>query len=210
MKKQIKSRERVSEHGEVFTSEREVDKMLQLVQDQVIRPDATFLEPACGDGNFLIEIIKRKLEYINPYKKSQLEYEKWCFICTSSIYGVDILLDNVIDCRNRLYNYIVGNYENIFKKKSKKEFEDTIMFILTKNILHGDALTLLKSNGEPIRFSEWKFLLGNKVKRRDYYLSELLNPSIKKMNDENKMGVLSEPIQEFPAVHYMKVSEENV
>ena len=210
MKKQIKSRERVTEHGEVFTSEREVDSMLKLVQNQVIRPDATFLEPACGDGNFLIEIIKRKLEYINSYKKSQLEYEKWCFICASSIYGVDILLDNVIECRNRLFNYIVDVYESIFKKRSKKEFEDIIMFILTKNILHGDALTLLKSDGEPIRFSEWKFLMGNKVKRRDYYLSELLEPSTKKINDENNIGVLSEPIQEYPAVHYMKVSEENV
>ena len=210
MKKQIKSRKRVSEHGEVFTSEREVEKMLQLVQNQVLRPDATFLEPACGDGNFLIEILKKKLESINLYKKSQLEYEKWCFICASSIYGVDILLDNVIDCRKRLYNYIIDTYEGIFKKKSKKDFEDIIMFVLTKNILHGDALTLLKSDGEPIRFSEWKFLMGNKVKRRDYYLSELLDPSIKKLNDENKLGVLSEPIQEFPAVHYMKVSEEDV
>lgn len=210
MSRQIKSKERVSEHGEVFTSEREVDKMLVLVQNQVIRPEATFLEPACGDGNFLIEIIKRKLDYIYTYKKSQLEYEKWCFICASSVYGIDILLDNVIDCRNRLYEYIIKTYEGIYKKKSKKNFENVIMFILTKNILHGDALTLLKSDGEPIRFSEWKFLMGNKVKRRDYYLSELLNPSIKKINDENQIGILSEPIEEFAAVHYMKVSEENV
>ncbi len=210
MKKQIKSRERVAEHGEVFTSEREVNKMLDLVNNQVVRPEATFLEPACGDGNFLIEILNRKLEYINSYKKSQLEYEKWCFICASSLYGVDILLDNVIECRNRLSNRIISVYESIYKKKSKKEFEEIIKFILSKNILHGDALTLLKSDGEPIRFSEWKFLMGNKVKRRDYFLSELLNPSIKRINDENRVGILSEPIQEFPAVHYMKVSEENV
>lgn len=210
MKKQIKSRERVSEHGEVFTSEREVNSMLELVKDQTLRPDSTFLEPACGDGNFLIEILKRKLDVINIYKKSQLEYEKWCFICVSSLYGVDILLDNVVECRSRLYNYVIKVYEDLFKKKSKKEFEDVIKFIFEKNILHGDALTLLKSDGEPIRFSEWKFMIGSKVKRRDYYLSELLNPSIHHVNDENELAKLSEPIQEFPAVHYMKVSEENV
>lgn len=163
MKKQIKSRERVAEHGEVFTSEREVNKMLDLVNNQVVRPEATFLEPACGDGNFLIEILNRKLEYINSYKKSQLEYEKWCFICASSLYGVDILLDNVIECRNRLSNRIISVYESIYKKKSKKEFEEIIKFILSKNILHGDALTLLKSDGEPIRFSEWKFLKVDEI-----------------------------------------------
>ena len=97
MSRQIKSRKRVSEHGEVFTSEREVNKMLDLVHDQTLRPDSTFLEPACGDGNFLIEILKRKLEVINIYKKSQIDYEKWCFVCVSSLYGVDILIDNVID-----------------------------------------------------------------------------------------------------------------
>lgn len=210
MSRQIKSRKRVSEHGEVFTSEREVNNMLDLVHDQTLRPDSTFLEPACGDGNFLIEILKRKLDAINIYKKSQIDYEKWCFVCVSSLYGVDILIDNVIDCRKRLYDYTINIYEDIFKKKSKKEFENVLEYIFEKNILHGDALTLLKSDGTPIKFSEWKFMLGSKVKRRDYYLSELLEPSIQTINDANKIAKLSEPIKEFPAVHYMKVGELDV
>ena len=205
MKSQIKSKERMAEHGEVFTSEKEVNNMLDLVKMQSARPEASFLEPACGDGNFLIEILKRKLNAIDIYKRSQIEYEKWCFICISSLYGVDILLDNVIDCRQRLFDYTMNVYRGIFKKKSKEEFEKVIKFILDKNILHGDALTLLKSDGNPIRFSEWKLISGSKVKRRDYSLSELLDPSIKKLNDENQIGFISTAIEEYPAVNFMKV-----
>ncbi|MCI8567895.1 MAG: SAM-dependent DNA methyltransferase [Bacilli bacterium] len=207
MKQQIKSRDRVVKHGEVFTSDREVNNMLLLVKDEVERPESTFLEPACGDGNFLIEILKRKLDVISVYKRSQLEYEKWCFICASSLYGVEIMLDNVCDCRKRLSDYTIKVYRNIYKKKANKDFEEVIKFIFEKNILHGDALTLLKSDGEPIRFSEWKLITGSKVKRRDYYLSELLDPSIKKINDEDKLGILSEPVAVYPAVSFMKVIE---
>lgn len=207
LKQQIKSRDRVVNHGEVFTSDREVNSMLLLVKDEVERPESTFLEPACGDGNFLIEILKRKLNVISVYKRSQLEYEKWCFICVSSLYGVEILLDNVCECRKRLSDYAISVYRSIYKKKANKDFEDVIRFIFDKNILHGDALTLLTADGSPIRFSEWKLVTGSKVKRRDYYLSELLDPSIKKINDEDKLGVLSEPVKEYPAVSFMKVIE---
>lgn len=205
MKSQIKSKDRVSNHGEVFTSEREVNNMLDLVADESYRPESTFLEPACGDGNFLIEILKRKLSIIRKYKRSQTEYEKWCFITVSSLYGVDILLDNVTECQNRLSDYVMEEYNKLFKNKCNPEFEKVVRYVFGKNILHGDALTLLKSDGTPIRFSEWKMAMGNKVKRRDYYLSELLNPSIKEVNDENEIGILTEPIEEYPAVNYMKV-----
>lgn len=207
MGKQIKSRDRVVNHGEVFTSDREVGSMLNLVKDQVERPEATFLEPACGDGNFLIEILKRKLDSISIYKRSQLEYEKWCFICVSSLYGVELMYDNVCECRKRLSDYTIKVYKNIYKRKANKDFENVIRFIFDKNILHGDALTLLKSDGTPIRFSEWKLVIGSKVKRRDYHLSELLDPSIKKVNDEDNVGILSVPIEEYPAVNFMKVVE---
>ena len=207
MKRQIKSRDRVSNHGEVFTSEREVKNMLNLVEDESYSPESTFLEPACGDGNFLIEILRRKLSVIQKYNKSQTEYEKWCFICVSSLYGVDILLDNVLECRQRLYNFTINEYEEIYKNKSKKEFKDVIKYIFEKNILHGDALTLLRADGTPIRFSEWKFMLGSKVKRRDYYLSELLEPSTLTINDANEITKIKEPIYEYPAVHFMKVGD---
>ena len=104
MSSQIKSKERVAERGEVFTSEREVNAMLDLVKDECIRPDSRFLEPACGDGNFLSAILKRKLAEISrKYKKSPRDYEKQAIIVISSLYGIDIMQDNVEVCRERLF-----------------------------------------------------------------------------------------------------------
>ena len=110
MAQQVKSKERVANHGEVFTAEREVNAMLDLVKQETERVDSRFLEPACGDGNFLVEILRRKLEAakkraIPPKKKKPLpaEYEKQAVIAIASIYGVDLLLDNVIACRKRLF-----------------------------------------------------------------------------------------------------------
>ena len=110
MAKQVKSRQRVADHGEVFTAEREVNAMLNMVKPETERVDSRFLEPACGDGNFLSEILRRKLEAakkraIPPRRKKPLplEFEKQSVIAVASIYGVDLLIDNVITCRNRLY-----------------------------------------------------------------------------------------------------------
>ena len=93
---QIKSKERVAERGEVFTAEREVNAMLDLVANECLRPDSRFLEPACGDGNFLSAILKRKLaELRRKYKKSPRDYEKQAVVAIGSLYGVDIMNDNV-------------------------------------------------------------------------------------------------------------------
>ena len=101
---QIKSKERVSQRGEVFTAEREVNAMLDLVENECLRPDSRFLEPACGDGNFLSAILKRKLtELRRKYKKSPRDYEKLSIVAIGSLYGVDIMNDNVLACRERLY-----------------------------------------------------------------------------------------------------------
>ena len=102
--KQVKSRERVREHGEVFTAEREVKAMLDLVKDECENIDATFLEPACGDGNFLDEILRRKLGVCRKkYAQSAADYEKFSFLACTTLYGVDILADNVQRCRERLF-----------------------------------------------------------------------------------------------------------
>ena len=143
MNQQIKSKERVTEHGEVYTSEREVNNMLDLFKQETERIDSRFLEPACGTGNFLVEILNRKLIIVgNRYKKSQLEYERHAVITICSIYGVDILEDNVVECRNRLFDILDKRYTSYYKAKCKEEFKTTIKFILERNILRGDALTL--------------------------------------------------------------------
>ena len=118
-KKQIKSKKRVADHGEVFTNEREVKAMCDLVKTETERIDSRFLEPACGDGNFLAEILMRKLEIVKKkYKKSTFDYEKMSLLAVSSVYGVDILIDNVNECRERLYKIWEKEYKKVCKTES--------------------------------------------------------------------------------------------
>ena len=109
MTKQIKSKQRVADHWEVFTREQEVNAMLDLVKDETLRIESRFLEPACGDGNFLIQILKRKLEIVEKnYRTSQREYEFYAVLAICSIYGIEFLKDNVEACRKRLLSYFIG------------------------------------------------------------------------------------------------------
>lgn len=182
MEKQIKSRQRVADHGEVYTAEREVKAMCDLVSDECSRIDSRFLEPACGDGNFLAEILSRKLAAVKKkYKKSVIDYEKNALLAVSSIYGVDILADNVAACRERLFKIWQKEYKAVVKTAYSEDTEKSIRFILSKNIVCGNALTLMcvDENGidtdTPIIFSEWAFIMGANMQRQDFTFSELLN-----------------------------------
>lgn len=182
MEKQIKSRQRVADHGEVYTAEREVKAMCDLVSDECSRIDSRFLEPACGDGNFLAEILSRKLAAVKKkYKKSVIDYEKNALLAVSSIYGVDILSDNVAACRERLFKIWRKEYKAVVKTAYSEDTEKSIRFILSKNIVCGNALTLMcvDENGidtdSPIIFSEWAFIMGANMQRQDFTFSELLN-----------------------------------
>lgn len=185
--KQVKSKKRVAEHGEVFTAEREVNAMLDLVKQETERVDSRFLEPACGDGNFVAEILHRKLEAakkrsIPPRKKKPLpiEFEKQSVIAVACIYGVDLLIDNVLACRKRLFEIWNTEYEKICKNEVSEECREAVRFILSRNIICGNALSLkaVDSNGndtdEPIIFSEWSFVMENKMQRKDYRFDKLL------------------------------------
>src|ERR1700726_2645254 len=111
MNKQVVSRQRVLDHGEVLTGNREVNAILDLVKHETERIDSRFLEPACGDGNFLTAILERKLAVVDKrYGKSQLDFERYAVLAVSSIYGIDILPDNVRDCRRRLFEVFDANY----------------------------------------------------------------------------------------------------
>ena len=185
---QTKSKERVREHGEVFTAEREVKAMCDLVKDETERIDSRFLEPACGDGNFLAEILTRKLEVVKrKYKKSTLDYEKNAVLAISSVYGVDIMQDNVLACRDRLFKIWDKEYKTVCKKDCNDQTREAVKFILSKNIVCGNALTLkcVDENGnetdEPIVFSEWAFITGFQMQRQDYTFAHLLE-----MNNEEK------------------------
>ena len=181
LSKQIKSKNRVQEYGEVFTNEREVKAMCDLVKEETERIDSRFLEPACGDGNFLVEILNRKLDVVKKkYKKSSLDYEKNAVLAISSIYGVDILIDNVLACRERLFKMWDKAYKNVCKNDCNDQTRDAVKFILEKNIVCGNALTLCcvdgngKDTDKPIVFSEWAFITGSMLQRSDYTFAELL------------------------------------
>lgn len=200
-KKQIKSRKRVTEHGEVFTNEREVKAMCDLVNDETERIDSRFLEPACGDGNFLAEILERKLNIVKKkYKKSCLDYEKNSLLAVSSLYGVDILMDNVKACRERLYKIWDKQYKSVCKKECNDNVRESIKFILNCNILCGNALTLMmvddKGNDTniPIIFSEWAFVTGSQLARSEYEFAHLLkeNEVNEKKNKEKQMSLIND------------------
>ena len=174
MSAQVKSKQRVQEHGEGFTSEREVNAMLDMVQQETERIESRFLEPACGDGNFLAEVLRRKLSVVgNLYRKSPTEYMRYAFVAVASIYGVDILEDNARECRERLCGIVEKESKAATKGTVDPFFLEAVRYVLEKNVLCGDALTLKDANGDPITFAEWSVVTGDKVKRRDYLLSEL-------------------------------------
>lgn len=202
MNAQIKSRKRVSDHGEVFTSEKEVKAMLDLVKQETLRVDSRFLEPACGEGNFLIEVLKRKLDVAKrqatpPRKKNPIpsEFERQSVIAISSLYGVDLLSDNVECCKKRLYDYWLSEYENICGKVTNELCKKTIKYILDKNILCGNALTLKKVDSfcndleMPIIFSEWSFLSEQILQRKDYRFDKLVEGEYEAVNIEKRKKI---------------------
>lgn len=177
--KQIKSKKRVKEHGEVFTNPREVNAMLDLVKQETQRIESTFLEPACGDGNFLAEIITRKMKAISSckkpnYKKDRPAYEKAMLVAAGSIYGIDIMQDNTKECVARLYKIVTDEYERIFKNDTSEDVKHCIRFILSRNIVCGDALKMTDIHGKPIRFSEWKNPFNGWINRKEYAFEDLL------------------------------------
>lgn len=226
MAKQIKSRERVSDHGEVFTNEREVNAMLDMVASECERIESRFLEPACGDGNFLAEVLRRKLAVVKRnYGKSTPDYERNAFLAISSLYGVELLADNATACRKRLFEIFSAKYSKACKNQINVAFLDAIRTVIDRNILCGNALSMkmvdAKQNDtdEPIIFSEWTLAMGTKVKRRDFRLDELLEGQKEQMSlfgssgsptseweyDEETQAYIPLPIREFPLMDIYQI-----
>jgi len=208
-----KSKSRIAEFGEVFTSEREVKDMLDLVEDETFRIDSRFLEPACGDGNFLVEVLRRKLSIVRArYANSQLEYERNCFASVSSSYGIDVLEDNVRECRRRLMGIAKQEYYEIFKDRVNPAVYSSLELVLELNVIHGDALTLKIANSErAIVFSEWCFATGSKVRRTDYSFNNLLayqpfeeDSLFSDLGDE---AFLPAPHKSYPLTHFMELAD---
>ncbi|MBF0245707.1 MAG: SAM-dependent DNA methyltransferase [Planctomycetes bacterium] len=214
MEKQVVSKQRIADHGEVFTSKREVNAMLDLVKQETERIESRFLEPACGTGNFLTEILERKLWIVESrYRKSQLDWERNAVLAVSSIYGIDILEDNVLECRKRLGEIFNRYYTRLFKDTAQDECRKTVAYLLERNIIQGDALTLqtVGENPQPILFSEWSPVNGSMIKRRDFTFRDLLDHSSMKelplFSDLGEDVFIPKPEKEYPLTHFLKVAD---
>lgn len=233
--RQIKSKERVRERGEVFTAAREVNAMLDLVKDETENIDSTFLEPACGDGNFLAEVLRRKLKVCRAkYGKSAADYEKFSFLACTTLYGVDIMADNVERCRERLFEvWETDSLKTDFHEKVAK----AVKRVFEKNILLGNALSMKRVDEkgydleEPIVFTEWKFALGDKLKREEYRFDVLLEKGAEKAkvsemtfdffgdatssvnwmldpDDPEKKRMIPAPSKTYPLIDYWRIGDE--
>lgn len=213
MEEQVKSKQRVADHGEVLTGKREVNAMLDLVKQETERIESRFLEPACGTGNFLTVILERKLAVVEKrYGKSQLDFERYAVLAVSSIYGVDILEDNVVQCRQRIFGVFEWIYSALFKNKAKNRCREAVRFILERNIVWGDALTLKTVGEKPanIVFCEWSPVNGSMLKRRDFTFRDLLeHESMKELPLFSDLGedvFIPTPEKEYPPAHFLEIA----
>ena len=170
----IKSRKRVADHGEVFTPVWMVDAMLDLVKDETERIDSRFLEPACGSGNFLVRVLQRKLAAVElKYGKSDFERRHYALLSLMCIYGIELLADNIAECRASVLEILTG----YLKIEESDDLYRAASSVLSRNLVHGDALTMRTSDGQPITFAEWGYLGKGKFQRRDFRLDVLTGSS---------------------------------
>jgi hypothetical protein len=170
----IKSKKRVADHGEVFTPRWLVENMLDLVEGETERIDSRFLESACGSGNFLVPVLQRKLAAVEAkYGKSDFERRHYALLGLMCIYGIELLIDNIAECHENLLD-ILSAYLNL---DEASELYRAASYVLSQNLVHGDALTMRTHNGQPITFAEWGYLGRGRFQRRDFRLDVLTDSS---------------------------------
>ncbi|MBH0203973.1 MAG: N-6 DNA methylase [Nitrospira sp.] len=170
----VKSKQRVADHGEVFTPPWMVEAMLDLVKGETERIDSRFLEPACGSGNFLIRILQRKLAAVElRFGKSDFEKRHYALLALMCTYGIELLEDNIAECRANMLE-ILADYLNLDESDNLYR---AAFYVLSQNLIHGDALTMQTNDGHPITFAEWGYLGKGKFQRRDFRLDILTQAS---------------------------------
>jgi hypothetical protein len=161
----IKSKKRVADHGEVFTPPWLVKAMLELVEEEVERIDSRFLEPACGSGNFLVPVLQRKFGAVEvKFGKSNFEKRHYTLLALMCTYGIELLADNIAECRANVLE-IITEYLDI---DESDDMYRAASYVLSQNLVHGDALTMRTHEGKPITFAEWGYLGKGKFQRRDF------------------------------------------
>jgi len=213
--KLIKSKNRVRDNWEVFTPDFIVQDMLNLVKNESERIDSTFLEPACWNWNFLIEILKRKMEILAlRFKKDQIWFESQTLLAVGGIYWVDLMEDNINEARKRLESLVMNYYKKLFKKKDQRnEFILSLNYILERNLIQWNALTYTKDDWKPIVFAEWK-LQQNKINRKDFSFEDLVekentNNKTYKKNDRWEYIFFVNDIHVYPPIIYLKLYQQD-
>jgi hypothetical protein len=170
----IKSKKRVADHGEVFTPRWLVENMLDLVQGETERIDSRFLEPACGSGNFLVPVLQRKLAAVEKkFGRSEFERQHYALLALMCTYGIELLADNIAECRANMLE-VFSDYLNL---DETDELFQAASYVLSQNLVHGDALTIRTNEGQPITFAEWGYLGRGKFQRRDFRFDALAGSS---------------------------------
>ena len=166
----VKSKQRVADHGEVFTPAWMVDAMLDLVKNETERIDARFLEPACGSGNFIVQILRRKLAAVEcKYGQSDFERQHYALLGLMCIYGIELLADNIIECRANMLEF----FSDHFQLQPSDALYCAADYVLSQNLVHGDALAMRGPDGLPIIFAEWIYAGQGQYLRRDFRLDVL-------------------------------------
>lgn len=166
----VRSKQRVADHGEVFTPAWMAEAMLDLVREETERIDSRFLEPACGSGNFLVHVLRRKLAAVErKFGRSDFEKRHYALFGLMCIYGIELLDDNIAECRDNLLA-IVAEYLRV---EESDDLYRAAAYVLSQNLIHGDALTMRTNLDQPIVFAEWGYLGKGKFQRRDFRLDVL-------------------------------------
>lgn len=170
----VKSKQRVADHGEVFTPAHIVEAMLDLVKDESERIDSRFLEPACGEGAFLRQVLVRKLATVQDrYGKNEFERRHYALLGLMCIYGIELLEDNAQLCRDNL----VEIFTQFINDPDDATWEAAARAVLEVNIVQADALTMKRPDGAHITFPEWGYLGKGRFQRRDFQYSDLTQRS---------------------------------
>jgi len=205
----INSKKRIQNHGEVFTPKRIINEMLDLpnIREACQNITSTFLEPAAGEGAFLVEILNRKMKMvIKNYGDDITRFENHSLLALSTLYGVELLEDNAQKCVMNMYQVYFETYQTQAMEnnaKIKNKVLDSAKLIISKNIAQGNFLTKQSANNTPIVFSEWKPIRLRKnsktikVQRTEYTIDDILNGTTKERGEFSTHSFREEQLDIF-------------
>jgi len=224
MARSIHTRQRVIDHGEVFTPPALVNDMLSLVAHECERVDSRFLEPACGNGNFLAEVLRRRLAMVDRRHKARTQWEPNALLGLACLYGIELLWDNVSECRERLFTLFKDHYTARYGAHAKRECLAAARYIVGCNILNGDALKMTTMGdraipARPLVFTQWSLLPGGKFTRRRYEYHDLTQPppaslsglflssTARPTDEEGKPVYIPLKVADRSPVHYLQLGQ---